>query len=149
MKKVVISNDHGAVELSKQLAEHLKERGYEVNHLGVFANDSVDYPDMAKVACTEFLKGGYEFGIVCCGTGIGISISANKIDGIRCALPQNVFAATMAKSHNNANFIAFGGRIDYPETPVSMLDAFIDAQAESGRHANRVDKIMALERETC
>lgn len=149
MKRVVLANDHGAVDIGKQIADHLQSRGFEVNHLGVFSTDSVDYPDMAAKACGEYLGGGYAFGVVCCGTGIGISISANKIDGIRCALPQNVFAAKMAKSHNNVNFIAFGGRIDYPEPVLDMLDAFIDSEFEGNRHAKRVDKIMSLEGGTC
>lgn len=146
MKKVVIANDHGAVELSKKLGEHLENLGYEVNWLGTKTDDSVDYPDMAKLACDEFKKGGYEFGILCCGTGIGISLSANKIKGIRCALPQNCFAAQMAKQHNNANFIAFGGRIDYPEDPIKMLDAYVNEKAsDDERHVRRVNKMMALE----
>ena len=93
MSKVVVANDHGAVELTAAIVEFLKNRGFEVNYLGTAENKSVDYPDMAELACTEFLKGDYEFGVLCCGTGIGISISANKIHGIRCALPQNCFAA--------------------------------------------------------
>ncbi len=144
--KIVLANDHGAVKLSKKIKEHLETKGYEVNHLGVTEEKSVDYPDMAKLACEEYLKGGYEFGIVCCGTGIGISISANKIDGIRCALPQNIFAAQMAKQHNNVNFIAFGGRIDYPENPLDMLDAFIDEKFAGDRHQRRIDKMMNLEK---
>ncbi|MFA6844099.1 MAG: RpiB/LacA/LacB family sugar-phosphate isomerase [Sphaerochaetaceae bacterium] len=146
MSKIVIANDHGAVQLAQKLVAHLKERGCEVNHLGVFTEDSVDYPDIALEATTEFKKGGYEFGIVCCGTGIGISISANKIKGIRCALPQNCFAAQKAKEHNDCNFIAFGGRIEYSESPLAMLDAFMDATFQGGRHQRRVDKIMALEK---
>lgn len=149
MKKVVVANDHGAVDITKRIVEHLTKRGYSVNHLGVTSTDSVDYPDMAAQACGEFLAGGYEFGVVACGTGIGISISANKINGIRCALPQNVFAATMAKSHNNANFIAFGGRIEYTEPVEKMLDAFIDSPVEGGRHTKRVNKMMALEGGVC
>lgn len=149
MKRVVVANDHGAVEIGKQIVEHLRSRGYEVNHLGVVSADSVDYPDMAAQACGEYLAGGYEFGVVCCGTGIGISIAANKIDGIRCALPQNIFASQMAKSHNNANFIAFGGRIDYVEPVTAMLDAFVDSTFEGGRHAKRVGKITSLEGGTC
>ncbi|MDA3834723.1 MAG: RpiB/LacA/LacB family sugar-phosphate isomerase [Spirochaetales bacterium] len=144
-KRVVIANDHGAVELKNEISIHLQARGYEVVNLGVDNLDSVDYPDMALSACREYLGGNYEFGVVCCGTGIGISISANKIDGIRCALLQNIFAAQMAKEHNNVNFIAFGGRINYQEPVTQMIDAFIDATAQSGRHANRVRKIMDLE----
>jgi ribose 5-phosphate isomerase B len=149
MGKVVIANDHGAVELALKLARHLIGQGYEVHHLGVIDKTSVDYPDMAALACAEYLKGGYEFGILCCGTGIGISISANKIDGIRCALPQNVFAASMARIHNDANFIAFGGRIEYQEPVTMMLDAYTQGSFEGGRHAARVAKMMALEHGRC
>ena len=145
MEKIVIANDHGAVELALSFVDYLTKQGYEVNHLGVKTTDSVDYPDMAELACKEFKKGGYEFGIVCCGTGIGISISANKIDGIRCALPQNAYAASMAKKHNNVNFIAFGGRIEYPQDPIEILEAYIDATFEGDRHQRRIDKMMALE----
>ncbi|MBJ2355654.1 RpiB/LacA/LacB family sugar-phosphate isomerase [Sphaerochaeta sp. S2] len=145
MPSVVLANDHGAVELAKRLIGYLEKMGYTVNHLGVTSNDSVDYPDIAKEACLEYKKGEYEFGIVLCGTGIGISISANKVEGIRCALPQNCYAAAMARRHNNANFIAFGGRIDYPEDPVDMLDAFMEVSFEGERHQRRVDKMMALE----
>ncbi len=143
--KVVVANDHGAVELTQTIVDHLIARGIIVHYLGVRANDSVDYPDIAKEACQRYNWGGFDFGILCCGTGIGISISANKINGIRCALPQNIFAATMAKEHNNANFIAFGGRIDYPQPVLQMLDAYIDATFQGGRHETRVEKIMALE----
>jgi len=146
MKKVIVANDHGAVELAQKLVNHLEKRGYEVNWMGTKSNDSVDYADYAQMACKELLKGDYEFGILCCGTGIGISMSANKIKGIRCALPQNKFAAQMAKQHNNANFIAFGGRIDYQEDPTEMLDAFIDEKASTDeRHVRRIAKMMALE----
>lgn len=144
-KKVVIANDHGAIEIKQRIVKHLENRGYSVNDLGVNSEESVDYPDYAEKAGKEFLMNPYEFGIVCCGTGIGISISANKLEGIRCALPQNSFAAHMAKAHNNANFLAFGGRIEYQEAIEQMLDAFIDHEFEGGRHAKRVAKIMALE----
>lgn len=148
-KRIVIANDHGAVEIKDEIAAHLIKRGYEVVDMGVSAEEAADYPDQAEKACTEFLQGGYEFGIVCCGTGIGISISANKIHGIRCALPQNCFAAEMTKRHNDANFLAFGGRIDYPESIISMVDAYIDAEYEGGRHARRVGKMMDLETRNC
>ncbi len=144
--KVVIGADHGAFELKEKIIGHLKSKGFSVKNMGVDTPDSVDYPDIAGITCREYLTGEYEFGIVCCGTGIGISISANKIDGIRCALVQNIFAAEMSKVHNNANFIAFGGRIDYPDSVTDMVDAFIDADFEGGRHLRRVDKIMALEK---
>jgi len=146
MAKIVIGADHGAFELKAKIIEHLKRRGFEVNNMGVNNAESVDYPDIAEKTCKEFLKGDYEFGIVCCGTGIGISISANKVEGIRCALPQNIFGAEMSKVHNNANFIAFGGRIKYQDSVNNMIDAYIDAKFEGGRHQRRVDKIMGLEK---
>lgn len=146
-KKVVVANDHGAVEITAKLVESLKSWGFEVNYIGVKEPVSVDYPDMAEAAVNEFRKGGYDFGVLCCGTGIGISISANKMKGVRCALPQNIFAATMAREHNRANFIAFGGRIDYSEDPVLMLKAFVDAVPpdDESRHARRIAKMMSLE----
>lgn len=148
MKKAVVANDQGAVELASSIVSYLKENGYEVNYLGVGEPVSVDYPDMAKAACEEFKKGGYEFGVLCCGTGIGISICANKIDGIRCALPQNCYAARMCKEHNDANFIAFGGRIDYQEPVLAMLKAYMDTQVSMDeRHVRRREKMMALERQ--
>lgn len=143
--KIVIGADHGAFELKARLIEHLQKKGFEITNMGVNSSESVDYPDMAEKTCAEYLKGDYEFGIVCCGTGIGISISANKVDGIRCALPQNIFGAAMSKVHNNANVIAFGGRIEYHESVNDMIDAYIDANFEGGRHQRRVDKIMGLE----
>ncbi len=145
-KRVVIANDHGAVDLKKCIVSHLIERGYTVDDLGLTENEAADYPDQAVKACTTYLNGDYEFGIVCCGTGIGISIAANKIDGIRCALPQNKFAASMAKEHNNVNFLAFGGRIEYTDPVETMIDAFIDSTVNKDeRHVRRVNKIMEIE----
>ena len=144
MKKVVIANDHGAVELASKIKKHLEERGYEVNWLGTQTEESVDYPDQAEKACIEFRKGGYEFGVLCCGTGIGISIAANKMKGIRCALIADKYSAEMTKRHNNPQFIAFGGRVNYHDSIESMLDAFIDHDFEDGRHSARIAKMMLL-----
>lgn len=144
--RIILGNDHGAVELKKQIINYLKNKGFEYTNLGVDTPDSVDYPDIAEKTCKMFLKGGFDYGIICCGTGIGISIAANKIDGIRCALPQNSYAAEMTKKHNNPNFIAFGGRIKYKDSIDDMLDAFFSNEFEGGRHQERVDKIMMLEK---
>lgn len=144
--KTVIANDHGALELKKIILSFLEREGIEYVNLGVDTPDSCDYPDMAEKAASEFKNGDYDFGILLCGTGIGISIAANKISGIRCALPQNCFAAKMAKEHNNANFIAFGGRIEYPEPVTDMLKAFISSEFQGGRHETRVNKMMNLEK---
>lgn len=140
-----MANDHGAIELAKKLKAHLEERGIEVNYLGTDKNESVDYPDKAAECAKEYLKGGYDFSIVLCGTGIGISIAANKIKGIRCALVMDSYSAEMSKRHNNANMLSFGGRVEYKEDPVKILDAYIDASFEGGRHQKRIDKITALE----
>lgn len=145
--KCVIANDHGAVELAKRIIDHLKERGAEVTYLGIDREESVDYPDKAKECALEYLKGGYDFGIVLCGTGIGISIAANKVKGIRCALVMDSYSAEMAKRHNNANMLAFGGRVEYKEDPLKILDAYMDAEFEGGRHQRRIDKITELEKD--
>lgn len=145
-KKVVVGSDHGGVELKGQIKKFLESEGYNVSDIGIYNNESADYPDIAKKTCEEFLKGDYAFGILCCGTGIGISIAANKIKGIRCALIHDLFTAEMCKAHNNANFIAFGGRLTY-EVPIEeMIKKYAETSFEGGgRHENRIAKIAALE----
>lgn len=145
MKKIVIASDHGAVDLKERIVAFLQKKNFEVTDLGTHGVESVDYPDMAAAACREFLKGGYEFGILLCGTGIGVSIAANKIAGIRCALVCDLFSAEMARAHNNANFIAFGGRIRYAATVEEMIGKFLDTTFEGGRHERRIAKLTALE----
>jgi len=142
---IVLGNDHGAVELRKKLVAWLESQGHTVTVVGPDVEESVDYPDIAKEACALYKKGGYDFGIVLCGTGIGISIAANKISGIRCALVHDSFTAALAKQHNNANFIALGGRVTYAENPETIVSAFITAKFEGGRHERRINKIMDLE----
>lgn len=144
--RIVIANDHGAVALKKELASWLISRGQEVVNLGVDVEDRIDYPDMAEAACAEYKKGGYDFGILLCGTGIGVSMAANKIDGIRCALIHDRLTATMAREHNDANFVAMGGRVEYAIPPTEILAAFMDAKFQGGRHAGRVTKVMELEK---
>lgn len=144
--RFIIANDHAAIELKQEIVSWLKEQNHIVRDVGVNSGESSDYPDKGEEAARRFLEGGFDYGILCCGTGIGISIAANKIRGIRCALPQNVFAATMAKEHNNCQFIAFGSRIDYPQKPTEMLRAFLDAEySNETKHHRRVGKIMRLE----
>lgn len=143
---IVMGSDHGAYELKGVLKAYLESQSKEVNDLGVYDATSVDYPDIAEKVCHEVKTGKYEFGILLCGTGIGISIAANKIDGIRCALVLNEYSAAKAKQHNNANVIAMGGRVLGPDLAKSILDAFMNAEFEGGRHQNRIDKIHALEK---
>ena len=144
-QKIIIAGDHSSLAIKQHLKQHLENRDYEVEDLGTHEETAVSYAEFAEKACLCYLKGGYAFGLLVCGTGIGISISANKIHGIRCALPQNSFAAQMARQHNNANFLAFGARIAYPEKPEEILDAYLNSSFEGGRHAERVAYMMELE----
>ncbi|MDI6743260.1 MAG: ribose 5-phosphate isomerase B [Smithella sp.] len=148
MKKIIIASDHGAVALKSEIIFFFKANKFEVNDMGVDSEDSVDYPDIALLACNEFKKGGYDFGILLCGTGIGISITANKIKGIRCALIHDLFTAEMAKAHNDANFIAFGGRVKYNVPVTQMIEKFMSTEFAGGRHLRRVEKMMAVEEST-
>ena len=149
MNKIIIASDHGAVALKSEIISFLKTRNCEIKDMGVNSDDSVDYPDIAVTACEEFKKGGYDFGILLCGTGIGMSITANKVKGIRCAQIQDLFTAEMAKAHNDANFIAFGGRVKYSVPVTKMIEKFMDTKFAGDRHARRVAKIMDIEKSVC
>ena len=146
MKKIIIASDHGAVVLKSEIVSFLKTKNCDVKDMGVNSEDPVDYPDIAVTACNEFKKGGYDFGILLCGTGIGVSMTANKIKGIRCALIHDLFTAEMAKAHNDANFIAFGGRVKYSVPVTKMIEKFMDTEFAGDRHSRRVDKIMDAEK---
>lgn len=139
--KLAIAADHGGFELKEQIKEHLIKRDIEVVDLGTHDCQSVDYPTFGKACGEEVASGRVERGIVCCGTGVGISIAANKVKGIRCALATNVFMAEMAKRHNNANILALGGRVLSPEEAIVMVDAWLDNEFEGGRHQRRVDML--------
>lgn len=141
---IIIGSDHGGFELKEALKAHLAEKGKEVYDCGTFSAESVDYPDIAKDVCAKVLSGEGEFGILVCGTGIGISIAANKIKGIRAALLCNTFSAQMTKEHNDANVICFGGRVTETKDAIEMLDAYMNAEFQGGRHQIRVDKLMEL-----
>ena len=142
---IAIGSDHGGFELKNEIIKHLKQRGFTVEDFGTFSKDSVDYPDIAKAVCEPVAAGKFSFGILVCGTGIGISIAANKIKGIRAALCADPYSAAKAKQHNNANVITLGGRVTGPDLAMTIVDAYIDADFEGGRHQKRVDKIMDLE----
>lgn len=141
---ILIANDHGAVDLKHRLVSELRARGHSVDNRGVDTADSVDYPDVAVAACKAYLGGGYDFGILCCGSGVGIAMAANKVKGIRCAQVFDLFTAEMCKRHNDANFISFGGRIDYGVDVMAMIEAYMAARFEGDRHQRRVDKLNAL-----
>lgn len=142
---VVIGSDHGGFALKEVLMAHLKEKGLEVIDVGCYDTASVDYPDIAEKACREVVEGRCDWGILVCGTGIGISMAANKVKGIRCALVSEAYSAEMTKRHNNANMIALGGRVTGPDLAKHIVDAYINAEFEGGRHEMRVNKISALE----
>ena len=144
--KITIGSDHGAVELKEEVKNVLAEfEGVEVKDVGTFTTDSVDYPDIAEKVCADIVSGESERGIVLCGTGLGISISANKIKGIRCALCHDVFSAKKSREHNNANVLAMGGRVIGLGPAGEIVRAWMTAEFEGGRHERRVNKIMALE----
>ena len=145
--KITIGSDHGAVQLKEEVKMVLKEYGdVEVKDVGTFGTDSVDYPDIAEKVCGDVVSGKADRGIVLCGTGIGISIAANKIKGIRCALCNDVFSAKMSRQHNDANVLAMGGRVLGFGPAGEIGRAFVEGKFEGGRHERRVNKIMALEK---
>lgn len=143
--KVVIGCDHGGFVLKDVVKKALTDLDIEYDDKGVFNTDSVDYPDYAVKVAKAVLSGDADAGILLCGTGIGISIAANKFKGIRCACVTDVFSATMAKEHNNANIIALGGRVTNADTAYAIVTSFMKAEFQGGRHQNRVDKITAIE----
>lgn len=138
--------DHGGYELKDKVKKYLQEKGYEVVDYGVNSPESVDYPDYAQKVCGEILSGNVDNGMLFCGTGIGISIAANKIKGIRCGLIYDEFSAEMAKRHNNCNVVAMGGRTMSEEKVYAMLDKYLEAKFEGDRHSCRIEKIHSLER---
>ncbi len=142
--KIVFAADHGGVHLKDALAAYAKELGHEVLDLGTHGEESVDYPAYGRRAAEAVVAGEAERGVVCCGSGIGISIAANKVKGARCALVSEPYAAAMSRRHNNANLIAFGGRFVGVDLAKAALEAFLNTEFEGGRHARRVD---ALEEE--
>lgn len=143
--KIAIASDHGGFELKGELKAYLEGENNIVTDLGTYDEESCDYPDYAEKCAASVLNGGADFGIVVCGTGIGISIAANKIKGIRCALCYSPETAALAKEHNNANMIALGGRtVSFTEAE-KIVDAYIGAEFAGGRHKRRIDKISLLE----
>ncbi len=143
---IAIGSDHGGFELKEHILEHLRGEGIEVKDFGVHSEESVDYPDCAKPVCEAVLGGECERGILVCGTGIGISIAANKFKGVRAALCGDVFSAKMAKEHNDANIICLGGRVTGRELAFMIVDTFLEAEFQGGRHAERIKKIHQIEK---
>ena len=144
-KPVAFGADHGGFELKEAVKRHLEERGIEYRDYGTYTPESCDYPDYGAAVGRAVASGECERGIVICGTGIGISMAANKIDGVRCALCGDCFSAEMARAHNDANVLALGARTLGEGLALKIVDTFLDGEFQGGRHARRVAKIMALE----
>ena len=138
---IAMANDHGGLALKKIVKEHLIERGYKVVDLGTHSEESVDYPIYGKACGEAVASGKADLGIVICGTGIGISIAANKVKGIRCGLCTSVEMAELTKKHNDANMLALGGRTTDAELSIKITDTWLDTQFEGGRHKRRTDML--------
>ena len=142
---IALPCDHGALALKEAIKKHLEARGLEVRDFGTHTPDSCDYPDFAGPAAQAVASGACDRGIVCCTTGIGVSITANKVRGIRCALLSDLMSARLTRQHNDANMMALGAGVVGEKLALEIVDTFLDTAFEGGRHARRVEKMMAYE----
>ena len=145
--KIAIGCDHGALALKEKIVAHLNRQGHEVSDFGTYTADSCDYPDFAAAAARAVADGRCERGIVLCTTGIGVSISANKIDGIRCALLSDSWTAKMTRLHNETNMMAMGAGVVGENLALEIVDTWLNTEfSGEARHQRRIDKLMALEK---
>ena len=144
--RIVLSSDHSAIDLRQAIAEHIAARGWTVVDIGPLTNESTDYPRHGEAAARMVSSGDCRFGIVLCGTGQGIMMAANKVSGIRCGVCADTFSARMIRQHNDANMLSIGARVVGEGLALDIVDAFLNAQFESGRHLKRVEMLQALER---
>ncbi len=144
---IAIACDHGALALKEAVKAHLAARGLEFRDFGTFTPDSCDYPDFVAPAARAVASGECERGIVMCTTGIGVSIAANKIHGIRCALLADKMSARLTRAHNNTNMMALGAGVVGEMLALEIVDVWLDTPFDGGRHQRRIDKVMALEHE--
>ena len=142
---IAIGSDHGGFALKQEIMKHLEERKLQYIDFGTYSSDSCDYPQYGAAVGRAVASGSCERGILICGTGIGISISANKIHGVRAALCGDCFSAEMTRRHNDANIVALGARVVGPGLALKIVDTFLDTEFEGGRHERRVQQMMALE----
>ena len=144
--KIAIACDHGALALKNKMVSHLENKGYEVMDFGTHTLDSCDYPDFAAPAAKAVAAGECEKGVVLCTTGIGVSITANKVNGIRCALLSDVMSARMTREHNDTNMMAIGAGVVGEMLALEILDTWLGTEfSHNERHQRRIDKVMALE----
>lgn len=144
-KPIALAADHGGYELKQAIRQHLDEIGVAYKDFGSFSGEACDYPDMAEAACRAVVAGECDKAILCCGTGVGISMSANKIKGIRACCCSDAFSAEYTRRHNDANALCMGGRVVGPGLGIYLVDLFLNTPFEGGRHQRRIDKMMALE----
>ncbi len=144
--KIAVGADHAGYRLKQRLARFLELQGHQVVDLGTFSEDSVDYPDLAAAVAGEVAKGGADRGLLVCGTGLGVAIAANKIDGIRAATCNDLFTARKSREHNDANVLTLGARVVGEGLAEDIVQSFIETDFGAGRHQRRLDKIRALER---
>jgi ribose 5-phosphate isomerase B len=144
-KRIVLSSDHAAIELRQQIADHIAAKGWEPVDIGPTTPESTHYPAHGEAAARRVADGDCALGIILCGTGQGIMMAANKVKGIRCGVCSDVFSAQMIREHNDANMLSIGARVIDATAALEIVDAFLDATFEGGRHGTRVDMIKALE----
>lgn len=144
--RLAIASDHGAFELKQEIVTFLKEKKIEVEDLGTMNNDSVDYPDFAARVAEQVSSGRVDAGVLACGTGIGMSIAANKFKNVRAAVVSDEYTARMSKEHNNANILCLGGRVRKPGEAKRLVEIWLNTPFEGGRHARRLEKITAIEK---
>lgn len=147
--KVVIGCDHAAVDMKNDVISELRSKGYEVTDVGTYTNDSCDYPVIARQVCKKIQDGSHEKGILICGTGIGMSMAANKHRGIRAACCSETYSAKLTRLHNNANVLCFGARVVGLGTALQLVETFLTTEYEGGRHQRRVDLVHEIEKEEC
>ena len=147
MNKIVIGCDHGGLELKNEIIKHLNAKNIETCDVGTYTTDSCNYPDYAKALCEKIQSGEFERGILVCGTGIGMSIAANKHNGIRAACCSDTFSARMTRMHNDANVLCLGGRVVGLGLALDMVDLFVETEFEGGRHSQRVAMLAEIEKQ--
>ena len=144
-KPVALAADHGGYELKEAIRKHLDETGVAYKDFGSYTGEACDYPDMAEAACRAVVAGECDKALLFCGTGVGISMSANKVRGIRACCCSDAFSAEYTRRHNDANALCMGGRVVGPGLGIYLVDLFLNTPFEGGRHQRRIDKMMALE----
>ena len=144
--KIAVGCDHGGLEHKNAIAEHLKSEGFEVEDFGIYENKSVDYPEIALKVANSIKNGENELGILVCGTGIGMSLAANKVNGIRAAACSEHFSAKYTRLHNNSNILCLGGGVIGIGTALELCDIFVNTEFEGGRHQRRIDMITEIEK---